>query len=270
MMTLRSAVKDGLSDLACCTRFYSRLPVPALAWESDPHGAPDFATMARMLPFTGAILGCVGAAVLSIALSVGLGAWVSATLAIAVLTLATGAFHEDGLADTADSLGGSTPEQRLEIMKDSRIGSFGASALILAFSLRITALAALAERLDLLALAATVIVVAAVSRTSALVVFTFLPPARSDGASYALGQPTRRTLAIAAGFTAVLALGLGAATSLPISAAALALVVPAAAAVLMTLLSARLVRGQTGDVGGATQQLSEIVGLLGILVAVRP
>lgn len=269
-MTLRSALKAGLSDLACCTRFYSRLPVPALAWESDPHGRPDFAAMARMLPLTGAILGSAGAAVLAAALLFGLGPWLSATLAIAALTLITGAFHEDGLADTADAFGGASRERRLEIMRDSRIGSFGAAALILAFALRIAALATLAERLDILSLAAAVIVAAAVSRIAALVVFAALPPARLDGTAYALGQPSAATLAIAAALTAALAFGLALATALPFAAAAAALLLPAAVAAIMTGVSGKLVGGHTGDLGGATQQLAEIAALIGVLLAVRP
>jgi adenosylcobinamide-GDP ribazoletransferase len=271
-MTLRAAMRDGLTDVACCTRFYSRLPVPAFAWETDPHGAPDFAAMARMLPVAGALLGCIGAAVLATALSLGLGPWLSATLAVAALTLVTGAFHEDGLADTADSLGGSSRERRLDIMRDSRIGSFGAAALILAFALRIAALATLAERLEVVAVAAGVIAVASVSRTAGLVVFTFLPPARLDGASYALGPPTPRTLLIAVTLCVALTLLLllGWTAAMPLSAVGLTLLLPTLVAFGMTVLSKKLVGGHTGDVGGAIQQISEIAALLGLLIALRP
>ena len=265
-MTFRSALEGSLSDLACCTRFYSRLPVPPLAWEADPHGPPDFDVVARMLPFAGAILGCVGAAVLSAALLVGLGPWLSATLAIASLTLVTGAFHEDGLADTADAFGGATTERRLAIMRDSRIGSFGASALILAFALRVTALATLAERLDIAAVAAATVAAAIVSRTAALLVFTALPPARTDGAAQALGQPSAATLGIAAALAAGLTVALSAAALSPAAAAA-ALLLPAAAAAAMVVVSKRLLGGQTGDIGGATQQLAEIAALIGVLLA---
>src|SRR3954471_4031974 len=126
-----AALRALYADLLRCLRFYSRLPVPAPAWEPDPYGPPDFATMPRMLPVAGAIIGAVGAAVLVGAQMLGLGAFVTAALAVASLTLVTGAFHEDGLADTADGFGGgSTPERRLEIMKDSRIGSYWRAALV--------------------------------------------------------------------------------------------------------------------------------------------
>src|SRR5215207_10362704 len=99
---------------------------------------------------------------------------------IAALTLATGALHEDGLADAADGLGGgATPERRLEIMRDSRIGSYGGAALILAFGLRIAALATLAERMSTGSVAMAIITTACVSRVAALLLFGLSPPARS-------------------------------------------------------------------------------------------
>ena len=153
-----AALRALYADLLKCLRFYSRLPVPAPAWEPDPYGPPDFATMPRMLPVAGAIIGAVGAAALVGAQMLGLGAFVAAALAVASLTLVTGAFHEDGLADTADGFGGgSTPERRLEIMKDSRIGSYGGAALVLAYVLRVACLAELLARLGTLGAAAAVV-----------------------------------------------------------------------------------------------------------------
>jgi len=131
--SLAAGGRQVLRDLLRCLRFYSRLPVPVLASEIDPYGPPDFATMPRVAPLAGAVIGCVGALMLLAAFALGFGAWLCAAFAVAVLTLATGAFHEDGLADAADGFGGgSTPERRLEIMKDSRIGAYGGAALILA------------------------------------------------------------------------------------------------------------------------------------------
>jgi adenosylcobinamide-GDP ribazoletransferase len=146
--SLAAGGKELVAELLRCLRFYSRLPVPVLASEIDPYGPPDFATMPRAVPLAGAVIGAVGAIVLATGHALGLGAWLCAALAVASLTLATGAFHEDGLADTADGFGGgSTPERRLEIMKDSRIGSYGAAALILAYLLRVGCLAELILKL---------------------------------------------------------------------------------------------------------------------------
>ena len=92
----------------------------------------------------GALVGAVGGAVYAALRGLGLRAPLAAIWALAAMLLATGALHEDGLADAADGLGGGrTPERRLEIMRDSRIGSFGALALLLSCALRIAAIAAL-------------------------------------------------------------------------------------------------------------------------------
>ena len=119
-----SLPRDLAQDLCVCLRFWSRLPVPILSWEPEPHGMPDFARCSRMLPVAGAIIGAFGALALLGASMLGAPASVAAGLGLAASILATGAFHEDGLADTADGLGGGASRQRkLEIMKDSRIGT---------------------------------------------------------------------------------------------------------------------------------------------------
>ncbi|MGL4812175.1 MAG: adenosylcobinamide-GDP ribazoletransferase, partial [Beijerinckiaceae bacterium] len=137
---------NPLTAMAQGVRFYSRLRVPRLPWEADPFAAPDGAMMARTLPFAALIIVAPSAGVLWLAVASGLPTLISATLTIIALTMTTGAFHEDGLADTADGFGGgATRERRLEIMKDSRVGTFGASALALGFILRIGALAHLLD-----------------------------------------------------------------------------------------------------------------------------
>ncbi len=140
--------RGALYDLAGCLRFYSRLPVPQLPGEPDPHRSPDFTTLPRMLPLAGLILALPAALVLAAGWAVGLGPFLAATLAVAVAVVATGALHEDGLADVADGFGGgATRERRLEIMRDSRIGAYGGAALVLALALRIGALATLLDRI---------------------------------------------------------------------------------------------------------------------------
>jgi adenosylcobinamide-GDP ribazoletransferase len=267
----RSVGYSFAADVGAALRFSSRLPVPPLPGEADPHAMPDVQRMARALPVAGAVIGAVGGAVLVVALALGFGPWLSAALAVAALTLATGAFHEDGLADTADGFGGgATPERRLAIMRDSRIGSFGATALVLAFTLRIAALATIAARLDALGAAAALVHAATASRAAELGPLALLPPARRDGASAAFGRPSPGALGtavlVAAGVAAILAL----ATALPGWGVVLGFGLAAGVALGMTRLSARLIGGQTGDVAGAAQQLAEIAVLLGLLIALRP
>ena len=268
---LAAGGKELLGEFLRCLRFYSRLPVPVLVSETAPHGPPDFATMPRLVPIAGAIIGFVGVLTLVLGHALGFGAWLSALLSIAALTLATGALHEDGLADTADGFGGgATPERRLEIMKDSRIGSYGAAALILAYLLRIACLAELLGRLGLCGAAAALVLAAALSRTAGLVLATLLPPARMTGSSHAAGRPAPPAVIAAWSICGGLGLIAGIATPLPWLGILLAFLLAGIVAVGMTRLSARLIGGQTGDVGGAVQQLAEIAAYLGLLIAARP
>jgi adenosylcobinamide-GDP ribazoletransferase len=251
-----------LLDLMRCLRFYSRLPVPTLPFERDPHAAPDFSTVVRMLPVAGAIIGAAGATVLAIAFLAGLAAPIASTLAIAALVLSTGAFHEDGLADTADGFwGGMTASRRLDIMTDSRIGTYGGAALVLSLMLRVGALASIVDSHGWVAGAAAIIALAAVARVCGLVPIWLLPNAKPDGKSAAVGRPATRAMAIATAVALVIAVVLLA----PAFGLQRSIVAIAAAALVvwpMVRLSQRLIGGQTGDVAGAVTQLADIAALL--------
>ena len=133
---------DALRDLLACLRFFTRLPLPALPFDQSPHAPPDMARIALMAPVAGAIIGAIAALALAIANLLGMPPLLGAALAIAALVIATGALHEDGLADVADGFGGgATRARKLEIMRDSRVGAYGAAALALALILRVAALA---------------------------------------------------------------------------------------------------------------------------------
>lgn len=259
-------VARALSDISAMLRFYSRLPVPDWPWERDAHAMPDFARTVWAIPVAGAVIGAVGAAAGAGALALGLPPLIAACLTIATLVIITGCFHEDGLADAADGLwGGMTAERRLEIMKDSRIGSYGAAALILALALRILALAELFRLLEGGALW-FVIAIAAASRTLALMPTQALEPATAHG----LGAKAQKAGEIAYGFAIFLALTL-LATVAGAHDLLIGLVVTANAVALVlwwVIATARAkIRGFTGDLLGASQQLIEITLLLGLVVA---
>ena len=253
-----------LHDLAACLRFYTRLPVPALPGETDPYAMPDFTTCVRMLPLAGAIAGLCSALAMALAVWSGMPAPLSAGFALAALVLATGAFHEDGLADTADGFGGgASRERKLEIMKDSRIGTYGGAALVLSLGLRWAAISALLAAGGLVMAAVALCGVAAVSRTMALWLLVALPPARQAGASAAVGTPRNETMLMAGAlalaiFLPLLACGIAPGRWLASLAAA------ATGVWVVSRLSERQISGQTGDVAGAAQQVSEIL-LLAVL-----
>lgn len=249
---------------AICIRFYSRLPVPALTGEADPHAPPDFRTVPRALPFAALIIALPATLVLFCAGAAGLGGLLAATLAIATLAVTTGALHEDGLADSADGLfGGRTPERRLDIMKDSRLGSYGALAMGLALLLRASALALLLDRIGPLSAAGVFLIAAVVSRLSGVHLLASMPPARASGASVAVGRPSLHTAFIGYCIGFAIALLLDFFLRLPPWGLPLGFALAAANALLVKRLCLRLIGGQTGDIAGATQQLDEIAIFLG-------
>lgn len=257
----------SLLDLAQMLRFYSRLPVPRLPFEEDAHAVPDFRTAPRMLPLAGAIVGTPAALALVAGDALGLPDLVTAGLALSVLVASTGAFHEDGLADTADGLGGgATPERRLDIMKDSRIGTYGAAALGLALLLRAGCLAGLLETLGGWPAAACLIGASALSRALGLLPLALLPPARPGGFSAGVGRPTAATMAIALGGGGTIAALLIVAGGLPLAAALLGGALATLPAFALLGLARRLIGGQTGDIAGAAQQGAEIAFLCGLLI----
>ncbi|WP_332683422.1 adenosylcobinamide-GDP ribazoletransferase [Bosea sp. (in: a-proteobacteria)] len=253
-----------LAATAACIRFYSRLPVPELPGETA-HMAPDFRLLPRALPFAALLIALPGALVLLGAGLAGLSAPLAAALAVTVLVVTTGAFHEDGLADSADGLfGGWTPERRLEIMKDSRIGSYGTLALGLSLLLRVTAMAAILDGAGAWAGAAAVLIAAAWSRVEGIRVIATLAPARPDGASAAVGRPERAVLPVAYGLSAGIGLVLGVASALPPAGLLIGVGLSALASGWLMRAARRLIGGQTGDIAGACQQLSEITIYLGL------
>ncbi len=248
-----------LADFLACLRFYSRLPVPVLPFEAEPYAMLDFATSVRVLPFAGFFIGGLGGLVFWGASALGLSLLAAAAFALAFLLLATGAFHEDGLADTADGLGGGmTLERKLEIMKDSRIGTFGGAALIMSLLLRTLLLADIAQNFGVPAAALIMAASGGASRVAALMLHGLLPSARNDGAAWAAAKPLPSTLllaillAIAIGLSPM-SLGVG------LERLVLGLAVMALAALAMAALAHRQIKGMTGDIAGATQQIAEIL-----------
>lgn len=259
---------------AICIRFYSRLPVPALPGEADRHALPDFRLVPRAVPLAALVIALPAALILLGSGAAGVHPMLAAGLAIAALVVTTGAFHEDGLGDSADGLfGGHSAERRLEIMKDSRVGSFGAVAIALALLLRIAGLASILGAAGPVAAAGCLLLAAAWSRAEGVGLLAREPAARSGGASAAVGRPLRRTAWIGFVLAAALALTITLATGLPLAALALALALCHAAARGLAALARRMIGGQTGDIVGAVQQIGEIAiycGFALVLGGARP
>jgi adenosylcobinamide-GDP ribazoletransferase len=212
-------------------------------------------------PLVGALVGGVGLAAWWAAELV-LGPWVAAVVAVLATVIVTGALHEDGLADTADGLwGGATRERRLEIMRDSRLGTYGALALAGELLLRVTVLGSAAGSL---ADAARILLAGHVlGRAAPLVLAAWLPPARVDGQGQRLGRLGALDAVVAAVTVVSVAV---------VTAGWWAPVLLAAAAVPVLGLrraARRRIGGVTGDVLGASVALTNLAVAIAVAALLR-
>jgi len=243
-------------DAVICTIFLTRLP---LRFDGDI--TPDRQVQAmRCFPVPGILVALIGGAIYAAAEAVWhLGALASAVLAAAAMLAATGAFHEDGLADTADGLGGGqTLADKLTIMRDSRLGTYGAAALFLALALLIALIARIGEPLAVLG---ALVTAGAASRAGQVALMHLVPPARDEGQSAAAGRPSAET-AVQAGVIAAIA----AVLSTGVWGLLLSALGAAAGCWAVGALAQRHIGGQTGDVLGAAQVVSQ-AAILMLLVA---
>ena len=246
-------------DFIMALRFFSRLPTG-----DTPHQRPDLGRITMALPLVSVAIGIGPALLLIGAALIGLPSYFAAALAVAAAVVASGAMADDALADAMDGLfGGHSVERRLEIMKDSRHGTYGVAALALFILLRVTALGAMVA-INPLAAAAIWLAASIVGRSGALWLAVALPPARADGASATAGRLPAQSFAIGAVLAAILLFVLGGpATSVVGLGAALVLAVAVIAG--WTALCRRLVGGQTGDLIGALGALVEIAVLTALM-----
>jgi adenosylcobinamide-GDP ribazoletransferase len=255
-----------IDDARICLIFFTRIPV---SWPEDlPRARITRAFQAA--PIVGLTTGLIGALVYFLAFQFLNGSvYIAATLAVASQLIATGAFHEDGFADFFDGLGGGTQKlAKLEIMRDSRIGTYGSAALFLALLLKVLLIAEVAQVWQ----AGLCMIISGTLARVALVHFmTIVPPAAEDGSSAEAGQPTKfeATTAtviggIIAGVSVLLAFQLG--FILPAIGAVAGAAIGAAA---IGFISAKYLGGQTGDALGASAIAAELGALVG-LVAMMP
>ena len=247
----RGIVLRRFDELRLAIMFLTRLPVGRI------DKLPRFADSMWAFPVAGALHGGIVGAIFAGAAWAGWGAPIPALLAIVAGLLASGAFHEDGLADCADGFGGGTTrERKLEIMRDSRLGTYGTAALMLALALKVALLGSLGDPLRVVSAS---VALGALTRGLLPAALLLLPAAREDGAPAETAGPLSYSVA-------ALSAGLGTASLLfllPMADwRALAAVVLGMGAML--LIAWRHIGGLTGDVLGASQVVGEIAGLLAL------
>ena len=234
-------------------RLLTRIPIPG-----RPTGRSELAASVVWFPVVGSLVGAATAViVVSSERRLGSPAIVLGLIAAALLT---GCIHEDGLADACDGLGGgSTRERRLEIMRDSRIGSYGATALTLLYLARFTLFTALGQNLLLV-----LPIAYALARSTSVALMAWLPNARGDGLADDVAGSLRPTAVVVSMLVAcVIAVAISPRLALPM----------VAIAVVVTFTSGRYLQrrlgGVTGDVLGAVNVIAE-VATLAIAQVVRP
>ncbi len=244
-----------MDDFVMGLRFFSRLPTG-----DSEHEAPSLSRMAPAMAFSSIAIGFLPALVMAGLAWLGAPALVAAAIGVGLMVIVTGAMPEDALADAADGLfGGATVERRLEIMKDSRHGTYGVVAIALYLILRVASYGALVA-VNPLAAAGVMLATSILARSGALWLSVALPNAREGGASQSAGRVTRQTFAIGAAFAIVLTFAL-AGPFAGILGVAFALLAAGVTAVAWVWCCRRLVGGQTGDLIGALHALIEVAAL---------
>lgn len=245
---MNPAMSDWLDDVLAAAAFLTRVPV------RDHASPPNLARAYRAFPLLGAAIGAVVGAVDLLLLWIGLPDIAAAALAVGAGAMLTGALHEDGLADLADGFGGGRDKAaKLDVMRDSRLGTFGALALLTSFVAKTGALSALPRSEVLVAMIAT----HALARAPLAVLAAAMPYARADGLATSAGRPDSQIALTACVVAALIAL-----VALPAATAVVAVFVAAVAAAILAALAQQQIGGQTGDVLGATEQVCEVAVLL--------
>jgi adenosylcobinamide-GDP ribazoletransferase len=239
--------------LGVATQFLTRVPVRVRFEPGDLQRA------AGAFPLIGVLVAAVGIAV-RWALQAHLGAPLATVAALTATVLVTGAFHEDGLADSADGLwGGRTPDERLRIMRDSRLGTYGTLALVLVFSAKLAALVPM----DLVAFASTIVPAMVLGRASSLVMMRVVEPAPDSLAGLA-GPPSPVGWIVATITCAVSLAGFGTHAWIPV-------VATAGTTWGAISIVRRKIGGINGDQLGAANQLVEVAVLVsGAVVFTAP
>lgn len=237
------------ADIIAALGLLTRLPVRVDAARATQRSALS----AWAWPLAGLVPALVGWAVGTTAICAGLPSLFAACLMLLGQIMVTGALHEDGLADVADGFwGGYDRARRLEIMKDSRIGAYGVIGLVLILGLRATALAAI---LNAPAILSALIIVGVTSRLPMVLLMSAQPNARGHGLASQVGRPKAPTVWIASIATALIVLTL-APSALPLLLVCLGL-----GSIALAATAKAKIGGQTGDVLGASQQISEVIAL---------
>jgi adenosylcobinamide-GDP ribazoletransferase len=246
-------ISRWMKDVLLAVVFLTRLPVKL----GEDTESPKLAEVIWTFPVVGVFIGALASFVMLIGFRLGLDPLICGLLAVAAQALITGALHEDGLADVADGFGGGNKVvDKLRIMRDSCVGTYGVLALVFSVGIRASLIASMTtQTIAVLAL----ISAGAVSRALVALAMNQLEIVRADGLATGAGKPTNEATLV------TLALGAAIAFLLLGASGWIVLLVTFGAAVMVGLFAKRQIGGQTGDVLGTIQQVTEVTVLFSIV-----
>lgn len=246
------------AELIAAFMLLTRLPIG----DAQGRRAQDaFAAAIWAYPVVGVAVGAIGAVAYFVCSRIDLPGSLAAIFCLGAVVFVTGGLHEDALADTADGFGGGrSPDHKLEIMRDSRVGTFGVLALVFSLAVRGAAIASIGVPMKV---AGALITAGALGRGAMLVPLLLLKPARTSGlgARLAAASKTRAIIGLALAATAPLLL-------LPMTQTLSLLAVTVVMGLGVTILAWRQIGGYTGDVLGAAEVMVECAALA-VLAATR-
>lgn len=248
--------KPLVDDFVMAMRFFSRFPVG-----DAPRVTPSLDKMALALPFASVAISFLPALAMMGLCWMTTPPFVAAVVGVILMVIVTGAMPEDALADSADGLfGGHTVDRRLEIMKDSRHGTYGVCAIVLYLLVRVTALGSIAA-INPLAAGALMLATTVLARSGSLWVSAELPSAREGGASASVGRMGKKAFAVGIIFALLLMFVL-AGPFAGVVGLLVGVVVALGVATGWVWVCRQLVGGQTGDLIGALHALIEAAVLV--------
>ena len=251
--------KNIIPDILGGLIFFSILPIK--------NGSKKLSQIIYTIPFVGLILGSIiilPVLVITFFRDIDI---INSIIIVIMSSLITGCLHEDGLADFCDSYGGNTKKRKLEIMDDSRIGTYGVISINISLLIRFISIYYLFSIMETQEVLVIIISVAILSRTSMVYILTTLPPAKKTGLGQAANQKNSTDIYIAYGVSVLI-------TFFAISMFVgyqiyfVSLFAAIFSTLLLSFLAWRAIKGQTGDVCGSSQQLSEVVIYLFICVVI--
>lgn len=253
-----------IDKLAHAIGFLSRYPVPSKYFQSDDGSMTE---TSGYYVIAGILIALPLACIAAILAALDINSMLIAAIFVASLTFATGGLHEDGLSDCADGFWGASQKDKiLNIMKDSRLGTYGTLALLFSILIKFVALTQIFENFGAFSAFIAVLIASGCSRGVMVWHWSELPSARDNGVAASVGEPS--TTALQLTMISIAILGVISIIFIGFLATSMATIFAAAITYYFTNLSDDKIDGHTGDTIGATQQLSEIAILIGFALVV--